>query len=120
MRVPLTLRPILDRELTFRQSPISQAPTVEVGYSAEVTFPDAVSPDPPTDISVIATNRSTGEAVTATVVTGTPAAAGSAIEFELHQMLDGFPYLVQLIWTDSLTSLDHTRYLVINCRGVLL
>lgn len=120
MRILLSLRPSRDRELTIRQSPLSQEPVVSVGYELDPTFPDSLVPDPPTDIEIVVTNRSTDEVLTTELLDASGSAVDGKIQFSIHNLVDRFPYLLQIKWTDSVSSLDHQRYVVINCRGLLL
>jgi hypothetical protein len=111
--ITLSCRPITSRSLEVAESPMVQSPGAQVIYALDVTNIGSS----PSSSAVSARNISTGQTVTAQVLSGVASAANNIITLPtLKSLVAGNEYQldIQFTLTGSATPLE--RFLRVICR----
>lgn len=110
--VALTLRPVTDRSLEVKESPVAQSPDEQVVYALTTTNVGSSHSSP----SATAKNLTTGKTVTSQVLSGSASASSDVITLPTVQsLIAGNLYQIEIKFTISGTVFE--RYLKIRCSA---
>lgn len=111
MTVSLTVRNIKDPSLEVAESPVSQSPDASIVYVLDVSE----AGDNPTAPAVVGRNLSTGQIVTAQILTGSPSVSDNLITLPAcADLIINQPYQLDMLFTISGSTFE--RYVKIRCK----